>query len=398
MTAIEQRQTSVPRVSGDERFVPVSHLLVADQRVSHAAFRLWCVLHRLWFLHEPPTMELLQDMMGTFVATKEKNASRTSAKIWQPATRRSIERWLTELEAAGWLIWTRREETSRRYHLRTSAQSAIDAAVLTDLRRLLNSGKATLADIQALVQESLSDDATIGSHDPTDGSHQEEELSDEDTTTESYGRDNTTTESHHATTGSQGATVESHGATLWSHHATAGSHHATLPSHQAAESGILMREKSAPIHEIFQTRDLPKEITSPPQASTGEAAGDDGPTATERFLLRQGFSARVAREFRQLDPPTVQADFERRIALGQGIGAIVTVWRITPPQPEPVEPSSATVRSGSAKAQALAIAPPGASALDVQYLALDLEEGLSPAVALQRLAQRRVPVAAGGAR
>jgi hypothetical protein len=34
----------------------------------------------------------------------------------------------------------------------------------------------------------------------------------------------------------------------------------------------------------------------------------------------------------------------------------------------------------------------------VQYLALDLEEGLSPAVALQRLAQRRVPVAAGGAR
>lgn len=128
----------VPRLGGDELFVPASHVLVIDHQVSHPAFRLWCVLHRLWFLHEPPVMELLQELMGTTITDKA-----TQTETWQPATRRSIERWLTELEQSGWLVWARRGETTRRYHLRTSARSATDTAVLTELRTLLNSGKAT---------------------------------------------------------------------------------------------------------------------------------------------------------------------------------------------------------------------------------------------------------------
>jgi hypothetical protein len=113
----------VPRLGGDELFVPASHVLVIDRQVSHPAFRLWCVLHRLWFLHEPPVMELLQELMGTTITDKA-----TQTETWQPATRRSIERWLTELEQAGWLVWARRGETTRRYHLRTTARSATDAA------------------------------------------------------------------------------------------------------------------------------------------------------------------------------------------------------------------------------------------------------------------------------
>ncbi len=58
---------SPPRLSGDEPFVPASHVLITDRQVSHPAFRLWCVLHRLWFLHEPPVMELLQELMGTTI-------------------------------------------------------------------------------------------------------------------------------------------------------------------------------------------------------------------------------------------------------------------------------------------------------------------------------------------
>src|SRR5262245_32247074 len=99
--------SSTARVTGDELFVPASHVLVTDRRVSHPAFRLWCVLHRLWFLHEPPTMELLQELMGTSVEEKRETEAQDSEpikrpKVWQPATRRSIERWLHELEVAGW--------------------------------------------------------------------------------------------------------------------------------------------------------------------------------------------------------------------------------------------------------------------------------------------------------
>ncbi len=95
----------------------------------------------------------------------QRPADRRAHEDLAAGPRRSIERWLTELEAAGWLVWTRREETSRRYHLRTSARSAPDTAVLTELRALLNSGKATLADVQTLLRRipGVTDDATSGS-------------------------------------------------------------------------------------------------------------------------------------------------------------------------------------------------------------------------------------------
>jgi hypothetical protein len=268
MTTLEQSHTtqgsttlpvSPPKLSGDECFVPASHVLVADQQVSHPAFRLWCVLHRLWFLRELPAMELLQGLIGSFVVA-ENNASSPSqpAKIWQPATRRSIERWLSELETAGWLVWTRREEASRRYHLRTSAQSAGDAAVLTELRTLLNSGKATLSDIQALLAPSeRPDDATPESHDAIAGSPQDAEKqasADSDATAESQAASEegatTTIGSPDATAGSHHTIPGSPDATAGSHHTIPGSHDAILVSQGGLDSGVPMPEKSALKHEI----------------------------------------------------------------------------------------------------------------------------------------------------
>ncbi|WP_165360917.1 hypothetical protein [Candidatus Chloroploca sp. Khr17] len=641
-----------PRLGGDELFVPASHVLIIDRQVSHPAFRLWCVLHRLWFLHEPPVMERLQTLMGTLGPS-----SATQEATWQPATRRSIERWLTELEQAGWLIWARRGETTRRYHLRTHARSATDTAVLSELRTLLNSGKATLAEVQALLNlmPPLPGDATSESHGVRSGAHHDAEptslaaadatpeshgarsgahhdaeqtsLAAADATPESHGTrsrstqqavsassappdatpeshgtrsrstqqavlaasappdatpeshgtrsrstqqavlasrppsdavlvsqrgdhpptagsegvmigalplvgqgDDTTPESHEAIRGSYDATRESHDATGESHHAILGSydatpesheatvglpslpgqgadatpesheailgsydatgesqsvavqgadatpashdailgsydatlashdailgsydatpasheatigsqslpgqgadatlashdailgsydatpeshdailgsydatgesHHATLRSHGGRTEGVLMRQKKAPYNEIRENQI--HEDPTPPPAATGPQAGDEGGglTATERYLIRQGFSVKAAREFRALDDATVQADFARRRALGQGIGAIVTTWRVDPPQAEAPQTGLLTAQAAAdAKAQALTLAPPDASDLEIQYLALDLEEGLAPAVALAHVQARRA--GAGGAR
>lgn len=157
-----------------------------------------------------------------------------------------------------------------------------------------------------------------------------------------------------------------------------------------------MRQKKAPYNEIRENQI--HEDPTPPPAATGTQAGDEGGglTATERYLIRQGFSVKAAREFRALDDATVQADFARRRTLGQGIGAIVTTWRVDPPQAEAPQTGLLTAQAAAdAKAQALTLAPPDASELEIQYLALDLEEGLAPAVALAHVQARRA--GAGGA-
>lgn len=78
-------------------------------------------------------------------------------------TRRSIERWLDELEVAGVLAWVQREDASPRYHLRTIARSATDAALLTTLRTLITAGKATRADVQTLRDTASYDETSFTS-------------------------------------------------------------------------------------------------------------------------------------------------------------------------------------------------------------------------------------------
>ena len=141
-------------------------------------------------------------------------------------------------------------------------------------------------------------------------------------------------------------------------------------------------------------------MASPASATNAQAGGDGGGlTLTERSLIRAGFSIRAAHEFRDLDHSTAHADLTRRREIGQGIGAIVTAWRVDPPRAEAPNPGSSptiTHRATTAKAQALAIAPPDASPLEIQYLALDLEEGAPTERALANLQARRTTVPAGG--
>lgn len=209
-------------------------------------------------------MELLQELMGTTVEEKDKpKVNGRHPTHWQPATRRSIKRWLTELEQAGWLVWTRREETSRRYHLRTSARSAFDSAVLHEIRTLLNSGKATLVEVQALLRltPGTSGDTTTGSHDSIPGSHQDALAgfpATADATSESHSVAGpplaATAESHCATEGSYRATSESHGTTEGSHGATEESHHASEGSHGGLGEGVQMPQNEPPYKEISQNK------------------------------------------------------------------------------------------------------------------------------------------------
>jgi hypothetical protein len=161
-----------------------------------------------------------------------------------------------------------------------------------------------------------------------------------------------------------------------------------------------MRQNQSPYSEILQN-EIQRDPTPPPAAASTHAGGDGGGfTATERYLLREGFSTRVAREFCHLDQPVVQAELERRRSLGQGIGAIVMTWRVEPPTaPAPATslPQAIADHAASAKQQALSIAPPDATTLDIQYLALDLEEGRTPTQALAALCERRI-VREGAAR
>ena len=81
------------RIAIDYRFAPAPHDLILDPHVSPPAFRLWCVLAYMDWTREPPSLPTLQGHMQ---------------QIDGPApTRRSIYRWMSELETRGWLEWIR---------------------------------------------------------------------------------------------------------------------------------------------------------------------------------------------------------------------------------------------------------------------------------------------------
>ena len=79
-------------VTVDRLFAPAPHGLINDPQISYPAFRLWCVLHRLSWIKEPPEMDRLCAEMRQQDRTPD---------------RRSVYRWLSELESRGWLRWQR---------------------------------------------------------------------------------------------------------------------------------------------------------------------------------------------------------------------------------------------------------------------------------------------------
>lgn len=87
-----QHPTPQSSVTVDRLFAPAPHGLINDPQISYPAFRLWCVLHRLSWIKEPPEMDRLCAEMRQQDRTPD---------------RRSVYRWLSELESRGWLQWQR---------------------------------------------------------------------------------------------------------------------------------------------------------------------------------------------------------------------------------------------------------------------------------------------------
>lgn len=103
--------SSTGRVTIDYRFAPAPHELILDPHVSPPAFRLWCVLAYMDWKHEPPSLPTMQGYM-----------QQAGGEI---PTRRSIYRWLSELETRGWLEWVRapgKAGINDRLTLKTRAQ------------------------------------------------------------------------------------------------------------------------------------------------------------------------------------------------------------------------------------------------------------------------------------
>jgi hypothetical protein len=95
------------RITIDRLFAPAPHDLITDPTISAPAFRLWCCLHMMAWLREPPDVDRMAERM-------DRN---------EPPNRRSIYRWLGELEASGWLDWQRspgRAGVNDRFHLKTN--------------------------------------------------------------------------------------------------------------------------------------------------------------------------------------------------------------------------------------------------------------------------------------
>jgi hypothetical protein len=92
MVPREKHDSGRSSVTTDRLFAPAPHGLIADEDLSYAAFRLWCVLHRLAWLREPPEIDRLCQEMRQGERAPD---------------RRSVYRWLSELESHGWLDWRR---------------------------------------------------------------------------------------------------------------------------------------------------------------------------------------------------------------------------------------------------------------------------------------------------
>jgi hypothetical protein len=161
----------------DYPFIPKPIALLHDARVSHLAYRLWDAIYDLQWRHIPPTMARLQAAIQC---------------DGQPATRRSVERWLTELEHTGWLEWRRRASITERYQLKTGVITDAEGSVQDRIQAILRTG-VSVEDLRATL------DAILESHHTTLGSH------------------NTTLGSHHATPGSDHVIAESHDTTPGSH-------------------------------------------------------------------------------------------------------------------------------------------------------------------------------------
>jgi hypothetical protein len=240
-------------------FCPVPRALIRHSNISSGAIKLWCVLDDLAWRNIPPEIETLRLETG--------------------ASRRTIFRWLQELEASGYLIWERGRWTQRFTLLngqRADADADANADALARIRKAIDNG-GSLAEIAAIVSATSGTEEKIVS----------------------------------ATSGTESATSGTESATSGTEKAT--------PSHQK-EADFTPETHG----DSFET-----------QHETSSSA-DDESDDDETVVFLKSMSISAASEFRGLDLDAVR---ERAEEFGlfdspKNRGAFVKSLRENPPQPE----------------------------------------------------------------
>lgn len=83
------------RIELPSAYVPIPHALILDAAVSANAVRLYGVLHYLGWQHK--TLDSVRDLIAAWPVELDE----------QPPTERSMYRWLSQLERAGWATYAR---------------------------------------------------------------------------------------------------------------------------------------------------------------------------------------------------------------------------------------------------------------------------------------------------
>jgi hypothetical protein len=356
-----------PQVTTDDFFAPAYHSLIKDKRVSHPAFRLWCVLHMLRWNKESPTVERLQaEMAGNASAEPDpvepdiasQEAAEQPKKKKRPtqrtklAHRRSIEIWLTELEQAGWITWHRGAECNTRYHLHAPPRSAADQ-ILTEIRTMFTSGKVSLEGILQLLGANL--DSQDSADTPLGPLHQ----------------DHANQGSHVANLDSYDANQGSHVANLDSYDANQGSHVANLDSQAMPAQGVPMRQKTGPKKKESSKRIDSKSSIAPDDddavtsgANSGPPAAPPAPVHTEssRYLAEKGVAA--ALEFRDLPLHLIERTWHDVMGRDSSAtpGAVVIALRAIAAARAAAPPPTATIDNDELPL----LAPPAARAVGAQ--------------------------------
>ncbi len=115
---------------------PAPHALAADREISNGAFRAWNIIHLLKWNHIEPSPDAIAHLTG--------------------AGRRSVFRWLEELQRERWLTWNKNHPDPRKRYLLRTCPSALESITLEKISALIASGEATIEDIARLVRSATS--------------------------------------------------------------------------------------------------------------------------------------------------------------------------------------------------------------------------------------------------
>ncbi len=307
------------------------HQMCVDEQLSAGAYRVWGVIDFLKRNRIPPEPRTIADLLDV--------------------TKRSVERWIAELQAKHWLIWNKNApDPWKRYELRHSNSN--EEIILAQIRALFAAGGASIEAIADILQNDTdvnsdtdvkTNDSGVVGFDPT--------IKIDDSGVVGFDR---------------GVISDSR-----TPHSTAAKRITAL--HGGGGDSLSSKKIS------------PTPTTKPL------------PTVSEIWLRGEGVSKKKARLFCDFDIHAVQYEWNESIpAKGSApeperqklIGRLLDRWEIKPPT-LPLPPAAPAVQAYVAEeaaeyTQARALLPNG-TPLELHYLYLLLEAGIAPDDALARV-------------